>query len=148
MPTVLELDRPEAAATTAAAMLAAFPQARVFTFEGPLGAGKTTLIKALCKLLGVESGMGSPSFAIVNEYATNSSETIYHFDLYRLKKAQELEGIGFTEYVDSGRYCFIEWPEMAVPLLPPGTVSVTVSPQPNGTRIIRLTSANSPVPST
>jgi tRNA threonylcarbamoyladenosine biosynthesis protein TsaE len=145
MPTVLELKLPEFAHETAAALLAAFPKARVFAFEGPLGAGKTTLIKALCRHLGVEGGMGSPSFAIVHEYNGTAGKPVYHFDLYRLKKEQELDGIGFVEYVDSGNYCFIEWPEMALPLLPPDSVSVSLSALPNGTRIIRSTSSTSSV---
>ncbi|MFZ1657479.1 MAG: tRNA (adenosine(37)-N6)-threonylcarbamoyltransferase complex ATPase subunit type 1 TsaE, partial [Flavobacteriales bacterium] len=130
MPTVLELKLPEDAPETAAALLAAFPKARVFAFEGPLGAGKTTLIKALCRNLGVEGGMGSPSFAIVHEYCGTAGKPVYHFDLYRLKKEQELDGIGFTEYVDSGHYCFIEWPALALPLLPPDHVAVHILPLP------------------
>jgi tRNA threonylcarbamoyladenosine biosynthesis protein TsaE len=95
--------------------------------------------------VGVEGGMGSPSFAIVHEYCGTAGKPVYHFDLYRLKKEQELDGIGFAEYVDSGNYCFIEWPEMALPLLPPDSVSVSLSALPNGTRIIRSTSSTSSV---
>lgn len=83
---------------------------KVWLFEGDMGAGKTTLIKVLCKQLGVVSDMSSPTFSIVNEYATNGKEKVFHFDLYRLKKASELNDIGFDDYLYSGQYCLIEWP--------------------------------------
>lgn len=76
-----------------------------------MGTGKTTLIKELCRQLEVTSPMSSPTFSLVNTYETKNGKPVYHFDLYRLKKANELAGIGFAEYVDSGNYCFIEWPE-------------------------------------
>lgn len=136
MGTVLELRRPEEAAHVAEVLLRAWAANRVFTFNGPLGAGKTTLIKALCTQLGVEAGMSSPTFSIVNEYCTRNGEAVYHFDLYRLNKAEELDGIGFTEYLDSGNYCFVEWPELAEGLYPPGTVDVTLRVSADGTRRI------------
>jgi tRNA threonylcarbamoyladenosine biosynthesis protein TsaE len=78
-----------------------------------MGSGKTTLIKAICRQLGVdESQMSSPTFSIANEYQGIKSK-IYHFDLYRVKSEEELFQIGFEEYIDSGCYCFIEWPELA-----------------------------------
>ena len=138
MPTVLQLHRPEEAADVAAALLHACPESRVFAFEGDLGAGKTTLIKALCAQLGVEHGTSSPSFAIVNDYHSITHDHIYHFDLYRLRKAAELDGIGFVEYIDSGAYCFVEWPELAKHLLPPDTVHVDMSVDPSGDRTISL----------
>lgn len=134
----IALHRPEEAGKAAATLLQAFPQTRVFTFSGPLGAGKTTLIKALCARLGVEAGTSSPSFAIVNEYRRANGEPVYHFDLYRLNKAQELEGIGFTEYLDSGHYCFVEWPALGEGLYPPGTVEAAMSVGADGTRILRM----------
>lgn len=123
------------APATARALLAAFPAQRVFAFEGDLGAGKTTLIKALSAELGVAGGTASPSFAIVNEYLS-AQGPLYHFDLYRLEHAEELEAIGFIEYVDSGRYCFIEWPGLAAHLLPPGTVGLWITVEGDGARII------------
>ncbi|MBS1940866.1 MAG: tRNA (adenosine(37)-N6)-threonylcarbamoyltransferase complex ATPase subunit type 1 TsaE [Bacteroidetes bacterium] len=144
MSTLLALRRPEDAAKVAAALLEHRPQSRVFTFTGPLGAGKTTLIKALCAQLGVGTGMSSPTFSIVNEYRTASGEAVYHFDLYRLKKAEELDGIGFTEYLDSGCYCFVEWPDLAEGLYPPGTVHVELRIGPDGTRMIELDNAHTP----
>jgi tRNA threonylcarbamoyladenosine biosynthesis protein TsaE len=84
---------------------------KIWLFKGEMGTGKTTLIKELCGQLGVTSPLSSPTFSLVNNYETESGKPVYHFDLYRLKKADELAGIGFAEYIDSGNYCFIEWPE-------------------------------------
>ena len=132
------LRRPEDAPAVAAALLQAWPQGRVFLFNGPMGAGKTTLIKALCAQLGVATGLASPTFSIVHEYASRDGGPVFHFDLYRLRNAGELEGIGFTEYLDSGHYCFIEWPELAADLLPPGTLHVSLEVAPNGVRTVKL----------
>jgi tRNA threonylcarbamoyladenosine biosynthesis protein TsaE len=106
-------------------ILSAFPQARVFAFYGELGAGKTTLIKALCTKAGVTDAMNSPTYAIVNQY--NGKEIVYHIDLYRLKSIKEAFGIGIEDYLNSKRYCFIEWPAIIEPLLPPGTVKIYMS---------------------
>lgn len=82
---------------------------KVFAFNGEMGSGKTTFIKELSKILGSKDDLSSPTYSIVNEY--NSLEgKIYHFDLYRLKNTEELLDLGFEEYLDSGNYCFIEWP--------------------------------------
>jgi tRNA threonylcarbamoyladenosine biosynthesis protein TsaE len=107
----------------AAALLAAFPQGRVFAFHGQLGAGKTTLIKALCDALGVKDHTSSPSFALVNTYGS-AHGPVHHFDLYRLHNAQEAFDAGLEEAVWSGAYCFIEWPERAEELLPDDCVEV------------------------
>ncbi len=90
---------------------------RVFLFDAPMGAGKTTFIKSLCQFLNVRDTMSSPTYSIVNEYNTNSKLKLYHFDLYRLKSSEELFEIGFEDYVESGNYLFIEWPELAMPFL-------------------------------
>lgn len=90
---------------------------RIFLFEAPMGSGKTTFIKSLCEFLNVTDTMSSPTYSIVNEYHTNSKSKLYHFDLYRLKSSEELFEIGFEDYVDSGNYLFIEWPELAIPFL-------------------------------
>ena len=121
----------------AAALLHSCSDRRVFAFKGDLGAGKTTLIKALSAELGVEGGTSSPSFSIVNEYA-GTTGPVYHFDLYRLKDAHELEGIGFTEYLDSGKYCFVEWPELAKNLLPHDAVRVRMKVAASGDRTVEL----------
>ena len=90
---------------------------RVFVFDAPMGSGKTTFIKSLCKLLGVTDTMSSPTYSIVNEYSTNFKNKIYHFDLYRLRSQSELFEIGFEDYLNSDNYLFIEWPELAINFL-------------------------------
>ena len=95
-------------------MLASLQEApRVWLFRGQMGAGKTTLSKELLKQLGIDQNVQSPTFSLVNEYQTKSGETVYHFDLYRLKNIQEAVAIGIEEYLDSGHICLIEWPEQA-----------------------------------
>ena len=123
----LRLTDPSQASHIAEEILKLYPEARVFALHGELGAGKTTLIKGFCQVLGVKDSTSSPSFAIVNEYWSTEHGSVYHFDLFRLRDARELEGIGFTEYVDSDAYCFVEWPELATDLLPPGTVHITMA---------------------
>lgn len=98
---------------------------RIFLFYGDMGAGKTTLIKSLCKQLGTGDNVTSPTFAIVNEY-TGAKSNIYHFDFYRLKNQSEAMDIGFEEYLYSGNYCFIEWPEKIPDLLPLHYVTVKI----------------------
>ncbi len=99
---------------------------RICLFDGEMGTGKTTMIKAICKNLGVsESQMSSPTFGIVNEYQ-GTSEILYHFDLYRLKHIGELLDIGFLEYVDSGNYCFIEWPDLVKSFLKDQYLEITL----------------------
>jgi tRNA threonylcarbamoyladenosine biosynthesis protein TsaE len=95
----------------AAAIMRQFPDQKKWLLTGTLGAGKTTLVKAFCHQLGITEGLASPSFGIVHEYA--GPDTVYHFDLYRLKSEEELQEIGFEEYLDSPHWIFIEWPEMA-----------------------------------
>ena len=85
---------------------------KIWFFKGEMGVGKTTFIKEICKILGTSSEMSSPTFSIVNEYLLNDNSKIFHFDLYRIKKLQELNEIGIMDYLDSGNYCFIEWPEI------------------------------------
>jgi tRNA threonylcarbamoyladenosine biosynthesis protein TsaE len=134
----LTLRKPSEAPDIAQLILQGYPEARVFAFHGDLGAGKTTLIKAMGQELGVADAMSSPTFALVNEYRSGTGDPVYHFDLYRLKDAAELDAIGFSEYVDSGNYCFIEWPQLAEELLPPGTLHVTLEEGANGVRLISL----------
>lgn len=100
----------------AQAIRAAIPSARIFLLEGGLGAGKTTFVKAFCEALDITEPVSSPTFNIVHEYQGNEAR-VYHFDLYRLRNVDELEEIGFAEYLDSGAYAFIEWPELALPFL-------------------------------
>ncbi len=111
----------------AARLLSEFPDRRVFTFTGDLGAGKTTFIKALCKELKVTDATSSPTFAVVNEYRTEQNGAVYHFDLYRMKSLSEVFDTGIEEYLYSGNYCFIEWPDRAEDLIPGEAVRVVIN---------------------
>lgn len=113
---------------------------RVFAFHGNMGAGKTTFIKQLCEDMGTMDVVNSPTFAIVNVYDVQVpySGEVYHFDCYRLKDLREAQDFGAEEYLYSGNYCFIEWPEMIAPLLPEDTVQVRIEVQENGNRILTL----------
>ena len=109
----------------------------VFAFYGKMGAGKTTFIKALCKLLGVEDEVNSPTFAIINEYRSQTTaELIYHFDFYRIKKLEEVYDLGYEDYFYSGALCFIEWPELVEDLLPLDAKKVTITENSDGSRTI------------
>jgi tRNA threonylcarbamoyladenosine biosynthesis protein TsaE len=105
---------------------------RVWLFEGAMGAGKTTLIKKICKRLGVVSTVQSPTFSIVNEYTTEDGEELYHFDFYRLKEEEEALDIGIEEYLDSGNYCFLEWPAKIASLWPTSYFRVELTVEETG----------------
>ena len=85
----------------------------IFLFNGDIGSGKTTLIKQIVKDIGISENVKSPTFSLVNEYIENDL-IIFHFDLYRINTENELDSIGFYEYLDSGKLCFIEWPDIAI----------------------------------
>ena len=111
----------------------------VFAFYGKMGAGKTTFVKAICKELGVEDTITSPTFAIVNEYRSDlAGELIYHFDFYRIKKLDEVYDMGYEDYFYSGAICFIEWPELIEELLPGNTVKVSIEELGSGEREVIL----------
>ena len=93
---------------TAQKIIKEFPYNRIFGFYGEMGAGKTTLIKELCKILEIENVTSSPTFAIINEYWRKNGDPVYHFDFYRINTDEEVYGIGFRDYIDSNKYCFIE----------------------------------------
>lgn len=112
-------------------LLNAIGERRVVAFHGDMGAGKTTLIAAMCRRLGVAETAASPSFAIINEYRSQTSgEPVYHFDFYRLDTPAEALEIGVEDYFYSGRLCLIEWPERVEPLLPAGCVDVGIEVDP------------------
>lgn len=122
-------------------LLATFPEERLFAFFGKMGVGKTTLIKEICHRLGVCQNVCSPTFAIVNEYSTNSGEPVYHFDFYRIKRIEEAYDIGYEEYFYSGYYCFTEWTENIEQLLPDHYVRVNMEEH-DGTRKLEATVAD------
>lgn len=98
---------------------------KVVLFYGEMGSGKTTLIKEMCRQLGVTGAMSSPTFSIVNEYGSEKGK-IYHFDLYRVKNLEECLDLGMEEYLYSGSYCFIEWPDVAKRILPEDCATVRI----------------------
>jgi tRNA threonylcarbamoyladenosine biosynthesis protein TsaE len=111
---------------------------RIFAFSGSMGAGKTTIIKAICEALGTIDVVTSPTFTIVNEYRTLSGESIYHIDFYRIKKSEEVFDFGIEEYFDSGSYCFMEWPELIEGILPAETVNVRITVDEKEQRILKI----------
>ena len=116
---ISEKDLPQVART----LLERAGQSRVFTLSGDLGAGKTTLIRTVCSLLGVPaSEINSPTYGLVNEYVGDTK--IYHLDLYRLNRLEEALDIGIEDILYSCYFCFIEWPELIEPVLPDDTVTI------------------------
>ena len=112
---------------------------KIFAFEGAMGAGKTTFIKAICEKLGVTDVINSPTFSIINEYSISATgRLIYHLDFYRINSINEAQALGIEEYFYSGALCFIEWPEIISKLLPDDTVFVNISVQPDQSRIITI----------
>ncbi|MBX2959208.1 MAG: tRNA (adenosine(37)-N6)-threonylcarbamoyltransferase complex ATPase subunit type 1 TsaE [Flavobacteriales bacterium] len=111
---------------------------KVILFYGEMGNGKTTLIKQLCKKLGVTEPTSSPTFSIVNEYKTNDNKTIYHFDFYRIKDETEVLDFGYEEYLYSNNFCFIEWPEKIPNMIPNNTEKVYINIDEDGNRLISL----------
>jgi tRNA threonylcarbamoyladenosine biosynthesis protein TsaE len=115
-------------------ILKQYPDVRVFAFYGEMGSGKTTLIKQICQYLGVVDQTSSPTFAIINEYFTEKQEPVYHFDFYRVEKQEDLIQIGVQDYLDSGYYCFLEWPEIVEHALKENFVKVFITTNLDGTR--------------
>lgn len=119
----------------AAELLKAFPQSRIFLFEAEMGCGKTTFIKELCKQLGSTDNFSSPTFSIVNEYESPAGK-LFHFDLYRLKDTEELAALGFYDYLENNSYVFMEWPQLAIPMLKGENVVYVKMQQKDGLRVL------------
>ena len=135
----MRIDNIDSIREAARQFVAATGENTVFAFYGKMGAGKTTFIKAVCEELGVEDVITSPTFAIVNEYRSDTTgELIYHFDFYRIKKIEEVYDMGYEDYFYSGALCFIEWPELIEELLPEEAVKVTIEENADGSRIVRF----------
>lgn len=110
---------------------------KVFAFYGSMGVGKTTFIKALCEEIGVTETVGSPTFAIINEYKDKSGTPIYHFDFYRINKLEEVYDFGYEDYFYSGHLCLIEWPELVESILPENTVKILIQELEDGSRLVK-----------
>lgn len=122
-------------------VLNVYPDRKVYALHGQMGAGKTTFTKALCEAMGTLDIVNSPTFAIVNVYDVHRGdreEEFYHFDCYRLKSIQEALDLGAEEYLYSGRYCFIEWPEMIADLLPDDIINIELRVREDGVRELRM----------
>lgn len=117
-------------------LLAAAGSNIVFAFHADMGAGKTTFINALCRVLQVKDSISSPTFSIINQYATAEGKTVYHMDLYRLKSEQEAINAGVEDCLFSGNTCFVEWPEKAPGIFPDDTLHISIIS--NGTDIRKL----------
>lgn len=121
-----------------ALQILAYKPEKIILFNGEMGVGKTTLIKELCTVLGVKNATSSPTFSIVNEYQTDTNNAVYHFDFYRLKSSMEAVDMGIDDYLYSENWCFIEWSEKIIGLIPEKHSIVTLSLLDNGKRNLEL----------
>lgn len=135
---IFESGSPEATAGLAGEILNACKKAKIFAIFGDLGAGKTLLVQAFCRVLGVSDTVKSPTFSIVNEYRYPNG-IVYHFDFYRIKALEEAFDLGYEEYFYSGEYCFIEWPEKIESLIPEEAVEIRIEETGPAKRILTIT---------
>jgi len=135
---ILKIESLETIRTTARQFVDQIGDRTVFAFNGKMGAGKTTFIKAICEVMGVQETVNSPTFSIVNENEAADGRIIYHFDCYRITTAQEALDLGAEEYLYSGNLCFIEWSENMAPLLPDTLVNVDIEEGENGERNVMM----------
>jgi tRNA threonylcarbamoyladenosine biosynthesis protein TsaE len=119
-------------------LINAFGDNKIFAFYGPMGAGKTTIIKAVCEALGAIDLVSSPTFTLVNEYKTSSGESLFHIDFYRIRKQEEVFDFGIEEYLTGDSYCFMEWPELVEEILPEDTVKVRITVDESEQRILSV----------
>ncbi len=112
---------------------------KIFAFYGSMGAGKTTIIKAVCKILGAVDTVSSPTFTLVNEYRTSEGEPLYHIDFYRIKKQEEVFDFGIEEYLTGYSYCFMEWPELIEEILPAEIIRIKITVGEKEQRILTIT---------
>ena len=110
---------------------------KVFAFHGEMGAGKTTFIHALCEAIGVKDVITSPTFSIINQYQTNTGQSIYHIDLYRVKDENEAIHAGIEDCLYSGNFCLVEWPEKAAGIFPDETLHITITSVDDNTRNLK-----------
>lgn len=111
---------------------------KIIAFYGSMGAGKTTIIKAVCENLGAIDYATSPTFTLVNEYKTESGNSLFHFDFYRIKKTEEVFDFGIEEYFTGESYCFLEWPELIEDILPEETLRIRIEVKDDGQRILHI----------
>jgi len=111
---------------------------KILAFYGSMGAGKTTIIKAICEVLGSVDIVSSPTFTLVNEYRTSAGNALYHIDFYRIKRLEEVFDFGIEEYLTGDSYCFLEWPELAEEILPPERVNIRIDVDENEIRTLAI----------